>query len=248
MNRFTLAFVGDVEARYPELPWASLDGEALEPEVRLAARQFWSENAFAEYASSIAMADVVGALGRAQIEPVLWRRACAFPADELAHAELCAGVAQRCGGGIDVPFDPCALEQPAYRELLPLERATLLVVRVFCLGEAVSLRLLAGHLRATRQPLARAVLQRIVRDEARHARFGWDYLDWVAPLLGPGERAQLAARVTSELAALAPLTDAPRPAAPASGLGWMPSDRWRVVVRDAIATRLLRPLAARGIA
>ncbi len=112
MNVFSLAFIGDVEAAHPEFPWASLAADALAPDEAAAARRFWSANAFAEHASSIAMAEVVAALGRAQVEPALWRRACAFPADELTHAELCAGVARRCGGTVHVPFDPRALEQP----------------------------------------------------------------------------------------------------------------------------------------
>jgi hypothetical protein len=246
VNAFSLAFAGDVEARYPELPWASLDGDALAAHVRLAARRFWSENAFSEYASSIAMAEVVAALGRAQVPPALWREACGFPADELAHAELCAGVAVRCGGGVDIPFDPRALELPAHAGLVPLERATALVVGVFCLGEAVSLRMLAGNLRASRHPLARAVLHRIVRDEARHARFGWAYLDWVAPRLSAGERRRLGDQLAADLAAVAPLT-APRAGSPAAGLGWMPAERWHAVVRRTLDTALLRPLARHGI-
>jgi hypothetical protein len=87
-----------------------------------------------------------------------------------------------------------------------------------------------------------------VCDEARHAKLGWDYLDWVAPQLGAGERVRLAAQVAADLAQLAPLTDAPPPSAPACGLGWMPADRWHAVVTKTLDAALLRPLAARGIA
>ncbi|MCX5745330.1 MAG: hypothetical protein NT062_22870 [Proteobacteria bacterium] len=243
MNVFSLAFVGDVEARYPELPWASLDPATLAPDACAAARRFWSHNAFSEHASAIAMAEVVAALGRAQVPPELWRRACAFPAQELVHVELCAGVARRCGGAVGIPFEPGALELPLHPGLLPLERATALVVRVFCLGEAMSLRLLAGNLRATTQPLARAVLMRIVRDEAAHARFAWAYLDWIAPRLSAGERQRLGDLLALDLAALAPLTDVPPDGAPASGLGWMAAARWSAIVArtlDGVLARLAR--------
>src|SRR5262249_24510810 len=155
MSLFTLGFVDDVEARHPGFPWASLEPANHPPYLIDQARHFWSENAFNEYASALAMIQLAEVLGRAQVPSGLWVQACAFPADELLQVELCAGVARRCGGGVDLPFEASALLPPIDLALTPLERATALVLRTCCVGEAVSQPLLAGNLRATRQPLAR---------------------------------------------------------------------------------------------
>src|SRR5690606_34492235 len=67
-----------------------------------------------------------------------------------------------------------------------------LVVRFFCVGEALSIPMLRGTWHAARHPLPKAVLGRIVRDEAAHGAFGWLFLDWALPLIEERDRARLA--------------------------------------------------------
>src|SRR5579859_1318385 len=62
-------------------------------------------------------------------------------------------------------------------------RAADMVVRFFCVGEALSIPLLRGTWKAAQHPLPRAVLGRIVRDEALHGTFGFAFLDWAVPEL-----------------------------------------------------------------
>lgn len=242
----------DVEARHPGLPWTSLR-PADHPRALVAqARHFWSENAFNEWASAQAMAALVEALDAAAIPAALVDEARTFPADELVHVELCAGVARRLGGGVDIPYHPAALRARHDPTHTPLERATALVIRTCCVGEAVAQPLLTGNLRAARQPLARAVLARIVRDETRHARFGWDYLDWIAPRLSPPERRRLGDEVGALLGPLVAGLAAPAPTsssdADGGGLGWMPVAEWRALAQRTIAGTLLARLARYGIA
>jgi hypothetical protein len=225
------------ESRYPEFPWSSLDANAS-PQM-MAARHFWSENAFNEYASSLAMTQMNQALIAADA-PL---SAASFVEDERTHHALCCGVAVRCGGGVAIPYHPASLQLKA--EGSPRERATELVVRVCCLGEAVSLPLLSGNLRSARQPLARAVLERIVRDETRHARFGWDYLEWARP--DEAERQKLAAIINDALAQLRPMLEGEGGAADGGGLGWMSPREWRALARQSIEQALIRPLARHGI-
>ena len=54
-------------------------------------------------------------------------------------------------------------------------------------------RVLRGTWHAVRHPLPRAVLRRIVRDEAAHGAFGFTFLDWALPRLAPPEIARLGA-------------------------------------------------------
>lgn len=67
------------------------------------------------------------------------------------------------------------------------------LIPLFCVGEAVSIPLLRGIWHAAEHPLPKAILGRIVRDEAAHGTFGFAFLDWALPQLPKGEFEQLAA-------------------------------------------------------
>src|SRR3954464_8890271 len=103
--------------------------------------------------------------------------------DELCDRELCARMAMELGGGTEIVHDPDSLIVDADPGLSPLMRAADLVVRCFCVGEALSIPLLRGTWKAARHPLPRAVLGRIVKDEAAHGTFGFAFLDWAIPKL-----------------------------------------------------------------
>jgi hypothetical protein len=245
VSGFSLAFVDDPESRHPEFPWASLRPVEHAGALMDQARRFWSENAFNEYASALQMMQLAQALGEAQVPTALWARACTFATDELVHVELCAGVARRCGGTVDLlqapqlpPLDPA---------LTPLERANQLVLRVCCLGEAVSQPLLAGNLRAARQPLARAVLERIVRDETRHARFGWDYFDWSGPRLTDVERQALGELLGAALRHWDAAWRGDVSVGDGGGLGWMSPAEWQSLAKETIAETLVANLRRYGI-
>lgn len=250
MSTFSLDNIApDVEALHPRLPWASLRPDEHPPALIAQARRFWSENAFAEWASALAMEDLSRALDQAPVPEALRSEARAFPDDERTHVALCAGVARRCGGGVALPYDPASLHAPRDPAHTPLEHATALVLRTACVGEAVAQPLLAGNLRAARQPLARAVLERIVRDETRHARFGWRYFEWAAPRLDADERRRLGELLGALLRPLtAGLDDERRSAGgDGGGLGWMSPSEWRTRARQAIDELLLARLARLGI-
>ncbi|HEU4533274.1 MAG TPA: ferritin-like domain-containing protein, partial [Polyangiaceae bacterium] len=53
------------------------------------------------------------------------------------------------------------------------------VVRIFCLGETVAVRLFSSLRRGAKVPVARRALDRILRDEVRHRDFGWLALEWL---------------------------------------------------------------------
>ena len=87
-------------------------------------------------------------------------------------------MAMELGGGTEIIFDPeqmVAEPTPGSDALL---RATELVVKFFCVGEAVSIPLLRQTWKVAKHPLPKAVLGRIVKDEAAHGVFGYALLDW----------------------------------------------------------------------
>jgi hypothetical protein len=136
--------------------------------------------------------------------------------------------------------------------LPPRPRAAELVTRNFCVGEAVSIPLLHGAWIRAAHPLPRAVLGRIVRDEAAHGTAGWTYLDWALPSMSR-EDVELVRR-TAEAAILelrglwGDLSRRPRgPASDGHPLGWMGSPEYMEIAGRALRDRVVGPFAARGI-
>lgn len=158
-------------------------------------REEWRARIAAEYTSAAVTQHLVLWLIQAGAPPDLIEAGLVIVGDELVHSQMSHEVYVAAGG----------TQPPAIvREQLGLERQSeqleldilRVAVRVFCLGETVAVPLFS-HLRADcTQEVAKAALDRILRDEVRHRDFGWDLLDWLlASPLGP----QVPALVTSAL-------------------------------------------------
>jgi hypothetical protein len=259
---FELELFGEgIEKRYrrmrPEveaMPWGSLDTSGYPADVVLAARRAWTGAAFQEHRTGAACAATLRALIEARAPVDLIAMACRFPLDEMVHVELCARLSMELGGGSEIRYDPRDLIYEPSRELSPLLIATELVVHNFCVGEALSIPLLRGSSKAAEHALPRAVLSRIVRDEALHGSFGWSYLDWASDQLSTDDRkhlSELAARsiygvlrnwegLKRDLA-----TSAGRPKA--HSLGWMQTRDYLTLAARSLKRNVLDPLARYGI-
>src|SRR5262245_34240029 len=168
---------GTVERRFrkmrPEveaMPWGTLDTSKIPEQALILARKQWTGAAFQEHRTAIACAATLRALIECRAPVDLIAMAARFPMDELVHVELCARMAMELGGGTEIVHDPDALVLDADPSLPPLLRGT-------------------WH--AARHPLPRAVLGRIVKDEAAHGTFGFTFLDWAGDALSEEDRAHL---------------------------------------------------------
>jgi hypothetical protein len=250
---------GNLERRYrrarPEveaMPWGTLDLSRVPEADVVAARRAWTGAAFQEHRTGVACAATLRALIEARAPLDLVALATRFPMDEMVHVELCARMAMECGGGTEILHDPAAMVLDANPELSPLMRAAELCVRFFCVGEALSIPLIRATWHAARHPLPRAVLGRIVKDEAAHGTFGFTFLDWAAPRLTNDDRALLGraadlaigviARQWSEIAARK--RRAPHPG---DALAWMETDAYLALARRSMEEKVRAPLVARGI-
>lgn len=250
---------GKIEQRYrrqrPEveaLPWGTIRREDYPPEVVEAARTSWTQSAFQEYRTSVAVAQTLKCLIEARAPLDLIAMASRFPLDEVVHVELCARMAMELGGGVPIVHDPDALVALPREELDPLLRCADLVVRFFCVGEALSIPMLRGTWHAATHPLARGVLGVIVRDEAAHGTFGFTFLDWALPLLPESARGLLARSADDTVKMVKRnwryLRDRPKTAfSEAHALGWMQSDAYLELASRSLEARVLRPLRDRGI-
>jgi len=247
---------GSTEANYrkmrPEverLPWGTIRVEDHDPRVVAAARRTWTMAAFQEHRTGAACAETLGALITARAPLDLVAVATRFPLDEMAHVEMCARLVNELGGPVALVHDPDRLIRRPESELSPRLRAAELVVRNFCVGEAVSIPLLRASWKAAEEPLVRAVLGRIVKDESAHGRFGWRYLDWIGPTLDPAERAHLRDAAAHEMSLLERMWTSVAPELRLPGtLGWMQPDTYLDVAYDSLESAVRTPLRERGLA
>lgn len=144
----------------------------------MSVRREWSRRVEAEYASSAIAQHLVLWLIQLGAPRELLDDGLRIVSDELDHAQLCAEVSRAAGTS-----EPPKLA----REMLGLGRppggalelhALAACVRFFCLGETVAVPLFKELRAECEQPLARKVLDRVLRDEVRHRQFGWDLLDY----------------------------------------------------------------------
>jgi hypothetical protein len=175
-----------------------------------------------------------------------------FPLDELVHVELCARMAMELGGAIELRYVPDEMLAAPPADDDPLARAAHLVVAYFCVGEAVSVPLLQGTARAATHDLTRAVLRRIVLDEADHGQFGWRFLDWALPLLDDAARAALGVTAGAAIRGLehAWADLRARRVTDETGihdLGWLGCDDNLRLAERSLERQCVRPLAERGI-
>lgn len=251
--------IGDVEAAYP---WDSLRPERYPEELVERARVGWTENAFNEHATAVALGQLVETWGKAQVPLDLWSMAAGFIEEEILHVELCSRVAMALGGGAPLVFHPEDVVVPPSKELSPLERANELAVRLLCVGETMSLPMLTGCMEAASHPLTKQVLRTIVKDEAQHGHLGWLYLDWVEDLLTDEERGRLARVAESALEEQAPIWERLRSRVSGDGphtsegfllahvheLGWMDSESYHRRATIAVEREVISRLSSYGIA
>jgi hypothetical protein len=250
---------GPVETRYrrvrPEIeamPWGTLDVSRHPPALVAAARDSWTRAAFQEHRTGIAMALTLKALMEARAPLDLIALATRFPLDELVHVELCSRMAMELGGAVPIVHDPDRLVARPLEGVDPLLRCGDLIVRFFCVGEALSIPMLRGTMRASEHPLPRAVLGRIVRDEAAHGAFGWMFLDWALPHYAAHDLEVLARAADQTIDRVKDNWEAirKRPKGPKSAvhsLGWMETDAYLELAERSLERNVLRPLRARGL-
>lgn len=126
--------------------------------------------AFSELLSALCEAgapiDVIGSLTR-------------VVRDEARHVDLCGRVVDALGGWPDDAPEPAWVRtdprQPLSRRILTS------VIGSLCIGETLSVAMIAGCRKHASDPVVHEVLTRMLADESFHSRFGWWWLELEAP-------------------------------------------------------------------
>jgi hypothetical protein len=142
---------------------------------------WWAEVAYLEAASVPAflrLASELEALGAPPALPLAARRAAN---DERRHRRIARSMAARHGVRAREP-GPGPSE---VRSLFEVARENAVEG---CVGETYGAAVAAWQARTARDPLVRAVMAEIARDEAEHAALAWAVGLWADSRLAPGER------------------------------------------------------------
>lgn len=249
---------GNIERRYrrlrPEveaMPWGTLELSGASEAELVRARRAWSSAAYQEHRTGVACALTLRTMFEARAPLDLIALASRFPLDELVHVELCARMAMELGGGTEILHDPGAMVLDPQPDAPVLLRAAECAVRYFCVGEALSIPLLRATWHSAEHPLPRAVLGRIVKDEAAHGIFGFTFLDWALPKLDEADKLHLGAEADRAIGSLrrqwAALSAEPRRPSHGDYLGWMKTDEYLALARRSLRSDVVAPLEARGI-
>lgn len=173
-------------------------GDGLEGDEALAAA--WTRDALAEHASIASFARHALELLAVGAPAGLVEGALRAMGDEIEHARLCFALASRHAGR---SLGPGALDAGGALEgPLDLAAVAAATARDGCVNETISALVAAAMRDAATDPEARAALERIADDEARHAELAWRFVGWAiatggAPVRRAVDAAFAAARFTA---------------------------------------------------
>ena len=190
------------------VPWDRLGSAALPPEVRDAARAVWSRRAWVEYTG---LSETPALLIRFCLE--LDRESdpkyflTVRNTEEAWHLEAFHIAAERFGGYLARPADARwepVFNQALHRQALDADRSLEEYVAVHCAVEdGLELELYTAYAANATDPAIAELLRRVVADKARHAAFGWAYLEARCAGLGEAGRAGVARAVSDWIATVA---------------------------------------------
>lgn len=183
------------------------DGADLDAPTRRALEALWLHDAQKEHASVPAFSRVswvLAAIG-APAELLLWSHRCAL--EEIAHARRCFALAAGYGGRSHTVLPMPELLHAG----LELRGDAIEVLMAESLGDGCQLEdfnadIAAACVQVCEEPVTRAVLEQIAREERSHAEFSWAVVDWLLTVSGQTAHAALER-------ALAGLTSYARPTA-----------------------------------
>ncbi|MFO0550119.1 MAG: ferritin-like domain-containing protein [Polyangiaceae bacterium] len=228
------------------LPWGTLALDAYSPAAIAEARKVWTNGAFTEYASAAGFTALTTALLECGAPIDLTAAAADFAVDELDHTELAARLAAELGGAVPYEVDLGEVSPFTTPGASPLVRAAELAIKTSCVGEALSVPVIAESLEVANQPLVRAVLERLLHDEGPHAKLGHWFFEWASPRLTQSELHHLGEISLETLEVYAPLwrIDPCSQCPPAPELG---ATTHRETLRIAARDRVVAPLRRWGV-
>jgi hypothetical protein len=197
--------------------FARFDRRAFTPREVAIGRDAWQHRTLDEYRSMVGLAEFLDELGQLGLAFEGVTTAVRVVRDEARHVELCSRMVVALGGSLKIPGEPEWVRSDRRQPLL--ERVLSTIMGSLCVGETLSVALLAATRDVTMEPLTRAVLTQLTADESIHSQLGWTLLPVLWPHATGALKRRLLAAVEENLeysaqVALAPGDLAPRPRHP----------------------------------
>ncbi len=158
----------------------------------------WQQRTLDEYRSLIGFTEFLCELTQLGARFDVLSTAVRVVRDEARHVELCKRMVAALGGDAIIPGEPPWVRSNVQRPLL--ERVLRSTIGSLCVGETLSMALLAATQKVTKDPLARASLKVLAADESVHSQFGWRLLGLLWPTAGKSLQRLLAAELAYHFA------------------------------------------------
>jgi hypothetical protein len=167
-ERFTYGEAADID-------WSALRPEDYDARTREAGRRSFVLRALDEQRSLLAFSELLAELCEAGAPVDVIGSMTRIVRDEALHVDLCGRIVEALGGfGDDAP-EPHWVRSD---RRLPLHlRILRSVVGSCCIGETVSVQMIAGVRKSACDPVVAPVLTQMLADESFHSRFGWWWLE-----------------------------------------------------------------------
>ena len=158
-----------------EIPFGEFDAEQYTPYELKRGRHAWALRTNDEYRSMVGFSELTYLCAEMHAPLDVVALASRIIRDEVRHVEICSRLTECMGGR------PVKTPSPAYVKTNPqssIRRRALHHAIGSCgIGETISVTMLAGTRDHCTDPVAKAALTQMLRDESFHSRFGWLWLE-----------------------------------------------------------------------
>jgi hypothetical protein len=135
----------------------------------------WLEDGRQEHASIAAFARFTMLLLGVGAPPDLLAGSQRASLDEIEHAKMCFSLASRFG---ETDVGPTSLKVDDAMTDTSLIDLAVLTAKEGCVGETLGVALATEQLALATDPEVKAYLEKIVKDEIRHAELAWRFIGW----------------------------------------------------------------------
>lgn len=240
------------EALPPEVSskaFAAFDASRYDEETLSWARETWQLRTLDEYRSQVGFTEFLSELTQLGCTFDILTAGVRVVRDEARHVELCRRLVVALGGENQIPGEPRWVStnpnEPA------LVRVVETLVGSLCIGECLSTAILAATRKVTKDPLAKAVVTQLTRDESFHGQLGWTLLPRLWPLLSKPEQRRVKRYVKDDLKTARDVVfegcDGDDSRTPRNPFGHLKNDERHLVFEKALERDVLRRFRALGL-
>lgn len=166
--------------------------------------------------------------------------------DETRHVELCKRMHIALGGSAMIEGIPNWSITPP--DLPPVHRIYHQVIGSLCVGETMSVAMIRAVRNATKDPLAKALMTSLLRDESFHSRLGWNLLEFFHQRDPQGVQGFIEQNAPSYIAAAKQVTIADPEAKepPFNSFGHLPSSARTAAALKCVEEDIIKPFENMG--